>query len=444
MFGNKKKEKQQQVVMVEFDESSWVNNLNRTELKKAIRKMEKDESIGKDVPVAVKATWGKGMVTGVNGKMVCHAPPEIQLLENDGDVAKGPSVHSYCPLIAGGCFVLILMMHAARKDYHFEEVTANMATHADMIGFYKKGWEGTKNKDGSIVQHPWADGIKLGIIIRSGKSQDKLNDLADHANKHCPSSEIMKRDLPVDVEKFVCEPTEEDNKEIDWDAIPVYNDMDKYNEIAQKDSHMVQQEANMTWHVENENALQEDALMTFQFPHDNNSGLELGFDPPIGRESPYVNLVQACFFGGLSSLLHSVACRIDAHGYKVAKIDGVIKTQINKRKVLGVESDTWVFPVGASIEISVVSNAPKELLGEIQKEAEAMSTTMMNWREELPFLYGVARAKPQKKRTSLEKPKEREIGNADSSSSSTSSVSSGFPPDHSRRALQVRALKTAS
>jgi hypothetical protein len=79
-------------------------------------------------------------------------------------------------------------------------------------------------------------------------------------------------------------------------------------------------------------------LVSFEFPHDSKSGVTLGFDPPIGQKGKYANPVQACFFGGLSSLLHTVACRIYAEGYKVARIDGVIKTKLNKRKVLGVET----------------------------------------------------------------------------------------------------------
>ncbi len=42
----------------------------------------------------------------------------------------------------------------------------------------------------------------------------------------------------------------------------------------------------------------------------------------------------------------------------------------------------------------MVSNCPEEVLDEIQYEVEEMSLTMMNWRQELPFLYGVAREEP--------------------------------------------------
>ncbi|KAL3906993.1 MAG: hypothetical protein SGILL_009053 [Bacillariaceae sp.] len=422
-----------QQVVVEFDPDQWVNNLNRTALKKTIKKMENDKNMAAEVPIAVKAQWKEGVVTGVNGKLVCYAPPDIQM-SSDGKT-KGPSVNSYCPLIAGGCFVLILMMHATKKDYHFEEVTANMKTDADVVGFYKEGWAGMKTKDGYIVKHPWggADGIRLGIVIRSGKSQDKLNDLADHANKHCPSSEMMKRDFPVEVDKFALQGQNDEEDAIDWDKVPVFYNMDKYQEIAKKDSHVVTQEANMTWHLDND-ALADNteadagALMTFDFPQDSKSSLTLGFDPPIGQQGPYANPVQACFFGGLSSFMHTIACRIYAKGYKVTKIDGVINTKLNKRKVLGVEKDTWVFPVGASIEVDIVSNAPKELLHEIQMEAENMSPTMMNWREELPFFYGVARAKPRHKRIKPQRVmKDGDLcgSEGDSATGSSSASSSG-------------------
>jgi hypothetical protein len=63
-----------------------------------------------------------------------------------------------------------------------------------------------------------------------------------------------------------------------------------------------------------------------------------------------------------------------------------------------------MFPVGASIEVFIVSIAPQNVLSEIQQEAENMSPTMMNWREELPFCYGVARrAKSTKHRVKPER-----------------------------------------
>lgn len=94
-------------------------------------------------------------------------------------------------------------------------------------------------------------------------------------------------------------------------------------------------------------------------------------------------------------MLHTVACRIYAHGYKVTKIEGAIKTKVNKRKVLAADASGYVFPEGATIEVSVVSNAPNSVLVTVQAEAEEMSPTMMNWRQELPFLYGVARLPPK-------------------------------------------------
>jgi hypothetical protein len=115
------------------------------------------------------------------------------------------------------------------------------------------------DKDGNVIQHPWAgeNGIRLVIVIRSGKSHDKLNSLADHANKHCLSSEMMKRDFPVEVDKFVLQEKHhrgfcDDAAAIDWDAVPVYCNMDKYEQVSKQDKHMVTQEANMTWNLDND------------------------------------------------------------------------------------------------------------------------------------------------------------------------------------------------
>jgi organic hydroperoxide reductase OsmC/OhrA len=175
------------------DDEQWVNNLNKTAIENVKTMMERDESMGLDTPVCVEAVWENGTVTGVNGKLVCYPPKAIQL----GSTTKGPSVDSYCPLIAGGCFCMIMLFDAAEKGYQFEQLTSQVTASADFLGFYKPDWTGTKTKSGYPVQHPWGSGIKLGIVIHSDKSQDDLSELADHANRHCPSSEIMKRSFPV-------------------------------------------------------------------------------------------------------------------------------------------------------------------------------------------------------------------------------------------------------
>jgi hypothetical protein len=153
--------------------------------------------------------------------------------------------------------------------------------------------------------------------------------------------------------------------------------MKRYEEISKMESFIIDQEANMTWYCQNESTEHPDALMSFQFPHDSNSTLALGFDTPIAQDtsSMYANPVQACFFGGLSSLLHTVASRIYTNGYKVYKITGSISTRLNKRVVMGMEN-RFIFPEGASIEIKIVSNAPQNLLYKIQAEAESMSPTV--------------------------------------------------------------------
>ncbi|KAL3918117.1 MAG: hypothetical protein SGILL_004391, partial [Bacillariaceae sp.] len=367
----------------------YVNGLAKGAIDKTKKAMMNNGSLGLDVPVCVKAVWEEGKVTGVDGKLVCFAPPEIQL----GDVTSGPSINSFCPLIAAGCFCLVMMLKAAEEDIQFQEVTSNTQADANLIGFYKHGWTGDHHGKGLVSKHPWTRGINLGIVIRSDKSQEELVQLADHSNKHCPSSEIMKRDFPVEVEFYGKDVAA--SKETDWDKVGVYYNMDKYHEIAKKDSFDVKQEANMTWHCHNENKLHPNSLMSFSFPHDSDSNLVLGFDAPIGRPNLYANPVQACFFGGLSTLFHTIACRIYAHGYKVAKIEGAIKTNMNKRKVLAADAHGYVFPDGATIEISVTSNAPEHVLQKVEMEAEEMSPTMMNWRDELPFMYGVARLPPR-------------------------------------------------
>lgn len=372
-----------------MDNKEWVNGLDRKAILKTKSAMSSNKSLGLDAPVSVKAVWEQGKVTGVDGKLVCYAPPEMQF----GKVTKGPSINSFCPLVSAGCFCLVMMLKAAEDNLQFQEVTSNTKADANLIGFFKKGWKGDQQENGFVLRHPWKNGINLGVVIRSEESQETLNGLADHANKHCPSSELMKRDFPVDVNYFRKNATASDKT--DWDEVPVFYNMEKYKEISKLDKYMVKQEANMTWHCQNENKLHPNSVMSFSFPSDSESTLVLGFDPPVGAPNPYANPVQGCFFGGLASFLHTIAARIYAHGYKVAKIEGEIKTKVNKRKVFAADKTGYIFSEGASILVSVVSNAPNDIIAKVQNEAEQMSPTMMNWREELPFMYGVAKLHPR-------------------------------------------------
>ncbi|KAL3919004.1 MAG: hypothetical protein SGILL_003972, partial [Bacillariaceae sp.] len=122
----------------------YVNGLAKGAIDKTKKAMMSNGSLGLDVPVCVKAVWEEGKVTGVDGKLVCFAPPEIQL----GDVTSGPSINSFCPLIAAGCFCLVMMLKAAEEDIQFQEVTSNTQADANLIGFYKQGWTGDHHDSG--------------------------------------------------------------------------------------------------------------------------------------------------------------------------------------------------------------------------------------------------------------------------------------------------------
>ena len=363
-----------------------VNNLSKTAIEKIISKLKAADETSGYAKVTVKATWKKGIVTGgANGKLICYAPPEIQL----SDHKLGPSVNSYCPLISGGCFSLIMMMDAAQRNYHFETFGTNMTCRANFAAFYNPNIF----SQNVTYDHPWQDGVLLDILIRGEQTHEEMVELAEYSDEHCPSSEIMKRAFPVLVDKFDGTPHES----IDWDSLPVYYDMDAYNELATKTEVIVDQRADMTWHCQNECVENPDSLMTFHFPNDSDSYLTLSHDQPISS-GKYANPVQACFFGGLSSFLHTVAARIYAKGYKVECIDASISAKINKRKVFGIEHDGFVFPEGASIEVEIVTNAPNSILETIQREAENMSPTMMNWENELPLKFEVLRLEPKHRR----------------------------------------------
>lgn len=308
----------------------WVNNLNRTALQAIKEKMRADPSMGSDTLV-MKAEWKDGVVNGASGLLVCYAPPELQL----GSKVQAPTVNSFCPIVSSACFCLVLMLDAADHGYHFESLTAQMKAKADMIGFYKPRWAGaTSSTTAFPVRHAWADGIKLGIVIRANQSQEELLKLADHADKHCPASEIMKRSFPAEITKFALKKPK--GQDMDWTEVPVHYNMDKYVEIGKLEKFMVDQEVNLTWHCQNESVLYPDSLMTLEFTHENNYTTALSHDKPLSS-GKYANPLQMCFFGGLSSLMHTIACRIYAKGYKLTSIQGTISATLNKRKVMAVD-----------------------------------------------------------------------------------------------------------
>jgi uncharacterized OsmC-like protein len=342
----------------------FVNGLNKTAILGAKAKMRAHPSFAKSDAVCIIAHWDKGVVTDVTGKLVCHPPPEIARGE-----AKYPSMNSFCPLISAGCFCLIFMMEAAEKDMHFESFETSMAIDADYSCFYKQSARG---------QNPWSQGIDLDVHIVGPQSQEEMDALGENADNHCPSVEILRREFPVEV---VLQGTQ-----LEMDDRTVYYDMDKYEKLSQQSEPViVNQSAKGTWCCQPDQCgVYPGALMKFEFGLEENTIIPISHDQPIAS-GKYANPVQACFFGGLSTHMHTVAMLLYTKGYVIKSMKGTLKTTMNKRVVMAVDSHKYIFRMGTDILLEIESDAPQDVLDHIQFEAEEMSPAMMNWSNSIPI-----------------------------------------------------------
>ena len=347
-----------------------INGLNKTAIDAIMERMKADPTVGDNVSVVVTAIWKRGVIFHTDSELVCFPPPEI------AKEVGYPSMNSYCPLVAAGCFSLIYMLHAAERDVSFESFQTRQKHNVDFSCFYKTSAAGT---------NPWEDGVTLDIEMKCPQSQDVLIDLGKIADAHCPSVEIMRREFPVEVTKVTGTYAELKGK-------TVYYDMDKYNALSkQVGPIIVKQHAKGRWYCKNECKKYPDALMTFEFKHDGNSVLVLSHDKPMAS-GKYATPVQACFFGGLSTYMHTFAVRLYTRGYIIKSIKGTLKTRMNNRMVMAVDLDKYIFPGSAFIELEVESNAPDEALYEAQHEADEMSPAFMNWRNSIPMQLNLAKA----------------------------------------------------
>ena len=347
------------------DETSIVNGINKTAILRIKEAMEIDPKLGDRKPVTIKAFWEQGVVYDASGKLECHPPPEIQ----KGDEIKYPTVNSFCPLVSTGCFGLILMMQAAEREMQFESFHMHMSANADLSCFYKFRAD---------IDCPWSNGVQLDIDIKGPQLKEEVDVLAKFPEKHCPSVEIMRRSFPVDV---IIQ-----RRKVNMENVPVYYDMDKYNIISKQwGPHMVKQSIFGDWHCHNESKEFPDALVTFAFDQEGGVKLPMGCDAPIGSGT-WVTPVQACFFGGLSQHMHTIAARLYALGYLVKSMQGIFTTEMNERITMAVEKERrYIFPSGGMIELEIETDAPDDILDRVQFEAEQMSPAFMNWTNSIPI-----------------------------------------------------------
>ena len=335
-----------------------VNGLRRSAILGAKDKMNADSGFGERVPFSITATWEKGSVFDSEGDLQCHAPPEI------AKEVKYPTMNTFCPLISVGCFALVYMMQAAERDWQFESFELEVSADADLSCFYKP-----TEAFGCL---PWKDGLKIDIVARGPRSEEDMKMLGDIADRYCPAVEILKREFPVEVVNF-------NAIEIEVQDKTVYYDMDKYKSLSEQKEHIVvHQSGKGSWMCHNESCDFPDALMVFEFQSDGNAKLALSKEPPMAS-GRYPNPVKMCFFGGLSTYLHTIAVRLYARGYLVKQIEGKIQSVLNNRMVMGVDEGRFILPEGAEIQIEVESDAPEEVVDVVQWEAQQMSPSFMNW-----------------------------------------------------------------
>ena len=338
-----------------------VNGLSKTGILGAKAKMKADPDMAKDAKVTVKASWNKGVIKGVDGRLVCHPPPEI------AKIVGYPSMNSYCPLISAACFSIIFMIKAAEEDHQFETFETDMRADADFSCFYKP--------DKSEVA-PWGKkGVYLDIRMTGRPTQMEIDELGEHAENHCPSVEIMRREFPV----FVT--LKNTQVDIDEAEFPICYDMDKFRAISEsEEKHIVKQHAQGKWYCYNENKEHPDSMMAFECLHDGRSKVPLSNDKPV-HNGIYANPVQACFFGGLSTHMHTVAMLLYSKGYNIKSMEGQLTTVMNKRIPMGADKERkgYIFPKGTDLLITIESNAPDDVVEQIQMEAEGRSPALMNW-----------------------------------------------------------------
>jgi hypothetical protein len=157
----------------------------------------------------------------------------------------------------------------------------------------------------------------------------------------------------------------------------VYYNMDKYNELvaqAAKEAIVVPLSSEGTFFCRNESESYPDALMISEY---DGTAIPMSQEPPIGS-GKYPNPVQVCMFGAISYFMHTFAIRLYAKGFKIGDFTGTLTTSMNKRKILGVEKDTRVFPNGGSIALKVTTNAPEATVNEVLEEAKKMAPSYLD------------------------------------------------------------------
>jgi uncharacterized OsmC-like protein len=342
-----------------------LNGLNKDFICGAKAMMEADESLGREREYIISAVWEKGVVTDPETKMVAHPPPSIAI----GKDIKYPSTLAYCPVVSVACFSLIFMMQAAERNMQFKKFEAEISTDANLSCFYKKQGD---------PPNPWSKGVDMKICIQGPQTDADIKMLENLANEHCPSVEIMRRSFPVEV-------TMKGTKEVDVTDEKVYYDMDKYTaKSKQKGPIMVKQSAKLEWYCQNECCEYPDSLMTLMMDQEGGYKLPVSYDIPIAS-GKYATPVQVCFFGGLSAHLHTVAARIYARGYTIKRILGKVHVFVNERRIMGLERDRYIFPSGGIMELDVESDAPSEVLDEVDWETQDMSPAFMNWTNSIPI-----------------------------------------------------------
>ena len=163
-----------------------VNNVNKTAVLGAIAKMKADEKFGGAAPVVVKCIFDPTTA-------ICHEPSFAESLRA-GPVpavaassdATVPSILSYCPMAAAGCYSIVLMIQAATKDWQFTSYETETTATMDMSRFYNP-------TAGADV--PWK-AVQLDVTVDG--------DITDEVRNHMEKLQCWMKRWPRNVSCYSC------------------------------------------------------------------------------------------------------------------------------------------------------------------------------------------------------------------------------------------------
>ena len=183
-------------------------------------------------------------------------------------------------------------------------------------------------------------------------SQQQLGELATTAHDHCPSTELLETEFPINPR---VKNTKVKNGEPTKDA-PSLNgfNLTAYKELASKTTPiLMEQSSHGIWFCKEGSPEFPGAFMTLEstsWPKDTGKSSATKTDSkiPMSQEKPvgtgaFANPVQICLFSAQAFYLQTLALELALMGYTVQSLESTMALKMNKRKVMCVDKDTSIF-----------------------------------------------------------------------------------------------------